>query len=220
MTTDILKAKLETINYKCESTIKLKLNKLYTDTHYGNSKFCAPSPQVIEALWFDLITRKEHEFVQEIALVLNMPDATLSKESANTIEGIINNIFADDQYIGRMRDFYKEIDKKATLNGPPLDSAYNRLDLIDSAYQEGVRKVLRKARNNILAELELHKKSVPPKDLGLLAQWRQYSSLSPLRAIGTIILLSCTSSLIAWIIASDIFQQFLERFGWSGGTGL
>ena len=219
MTTDILKAKLETINYKCESTIKLKLNKLYTDTHYDNSKFCAPSPQVIEALWFDLINRKEHEFVQEMALVLNMPDATLSKESANTIEEIINDIFADDQYLGRMRDFYKEIDQKAVSNEPPFDSTTKRLNLIDSTYQDGVIKVLRKARNNVLAELELHMKGVP-EGLGFLAQWRQYSILSPLRVIGTIILLSCTSSLIAWVIASEIFQQFLERFGWSGGTGL
>ena len=204
MITDILKAKLETINYKCENTLKLKLNKLCTDKHYDNSKFYAPSPQVIEALWFDLITSKEHKLVQEIAIVLNMPDATLSKESANTVEGIINDIFSEDQYLGRMRDFYKEIDKKGRSNGSPFDSTYNRLNLIDSAYQEGVIKILRKARNNVLAELELHKKSVP-EDIGFLAQWRQYSNLSPLRAIGTIILLSCTSSLIAWIIKSDIF---------------
>jgi len=51
MTTEILKTKLETINKKCESTTKLKLDKLYTDVNYDNSKFCAPSPQVIEALW-------------------------------------------------------------------------------------------------------------------------------------------------------------------------
>jgi len=219
MTTDILKTKLETINKKCESTAKLKLDKLYTDVNYDNSKFCAPSPQVIEALWFDLITSKEHEFIKEIALVLNMPDATLTKESASTIEEIINDIFAEDQYLGKMKDLYKEIDQKAVSNGPPFDSTTNRLNLIDSAYQEGVIKVLRKARNNVLAELELHMKGVP-EGLGFLAQWRQYSILSPLRVIGTIILLSCTSSLIAWVIASEIFQQFLESFGWSGGTGL
>ncbi len=219
MTTDILKAKFETINKKCESTIKLKLDKLYTGIPYDNLKSCSPSPQVIEALWFDLITRKEHEFVKEIALVLNKSDATLNKENASTIERIINDTFDEDQYLGRMRDFYKETDKNVALNESPFDPTANSLDLIDSTYQEGVIKVLCKARNNVLAELELHKKSVP-EGLGFLAQWRQYSNLSPLRVIGTIILLSCTSSLIAWVIASNIFQQFLERFGWSGGSGL
>lgn len=219
MTTDILKAKFETINKKCESTIKLKLDKLYTGISYDNLKSCSPSPQVIEALWFELITRKEHEFVKEIALVLNKSDATLNKENAGTIERIINDTFDEVQYLGRMRDFYKETDKKVALNESPFDPTTNSLDLIDSTYQKGVIKVLFKARNNVLAELELHKKS-GPEGLGFLAQWRQYSNLSPLRAIGTIILLSCTSSLIAWVIASKIFQQFLERFGWSGGSGL
>lgn len=219
MTTDILKAKFEAINKKCESTIKLKLDKLYTGIPYDNSKSCSPSPQVIEALWFELITRKEHEFIKEIALVLNKSDATLNKENASTIERIINDTFDEVQYLGRMRDFYKEIDKKVVLNEPPFNPTTNSLDLIDSAYQEGVIKVLRKARNNVLAKLDLHKKSAP-EDLGFLAQWRQYSNLSPYRAIGTIILLSCTSYLIAWIITSKIFQQFLERFGWSGGSGL
>ena len=70
------------------------------------------------------------------------------------------------------------------LNESPFDPTANSLDLIDSTYQEGVIKVLCKARNNVLAELELHKKS-GPEGLGFLAQWRQYSNLSPLRVIGT-----------------------------------
>lgn len=219
MTTDILKAKFETINEKCESAIKLKLDKLCADMPYDNSNSYSLSPQVIEALWFELITRKEYEFIKEIALAFNKSDATLNKENASTIEKIINDSFDEDQYLGRMRAFYKETDKKVALNESSFDSITNSLDLIDSTYQEGVIKLLCKARNNVLAGLELYKKNIP-EELGLLAQWRQYSNLSPLRAVGTIILLGCTSSLIAWVIASKIFQQFLERFGWSGGSGL
>ena len=44
MTTEILKTKLETINKKCESTTKLKLDKLYTDVNYDNSKFLRSIP--------------------------------------------------------------------------------------------------------------------------------------------------------------------------------
>lgn len=218
MTTDILKARFENINKKCEKINKLKLDKLFSGAIYENSKFSTPSPQVLEALWFDLINSKEHEFIKEITLVLNKADTNLSKESVRTIEKIINDIFADEQYLERMSDFYREFDKKAALNRPSFDSAANRLDLINSAYQEGITKVLHKARNHILSELELHKKN-ESKNLDILAQWRKYSTLSPLRAIGTIVLLYCTSLLIAWIIKGKTFQRFLEYFGWSVGSG-
>lgn len=219
MSINTLNAKLEAINDKCENTIKLKLHKFHTDIHYDNLEFHTPSPQVIEALWFDLITEKEHEFVKEIALALNIPNTTLSKENALSIEKTINDVFADDQYLERMRDFYKEFYEKDVLNGMLIDSTTNRLDLIDSAYQEGLIKILCKARGHVLAELELHKKN-EPEELGIFAQWRKYSTLSPLRAISTIVLLYCTSLLIAWIIKGETFQQFLERFGWSAGSGL
>jgi hypothetical protein len=38
--------------------------------------------------------------------------------------------------------------------------------------------------------------------------------------ITTIVLLSLTSSLIAFIISSEVVQGWLERYGWSAGTGL
>lgn len=218
MTTDILKARFESINKKCEEINKLKFNKLYNGSVDEKSDFSAPSPQVLEALWFDLINSKEHEFIKEIKLVLNKADTNLSKESIRTIEEIINDIFSDEQYLERMSDFYKEFDKKIALNKPSFDSAANKLDLINSAYQEGITKVLQKARNHVLAELRLHKKN-EPKNLDILAQWKKYSTLSPLRAIGTIVLLYCTSLLIAWIIKSESFQRFLEYFGWSVGSG-
>lgn len=218
MTTDFLIARFESINKKCEKINKLKLNKLYNGSIDEKSEFSAPSPQVLEALWFDLINCKEHEFIKEITLVLNKADTNLSKESFRTIEEIINDNFADDQYLERMSNFYKEFDKNTALNRSSFDSAAKKLDLINSAYQEGIAKVLQKARNHILAELKLHKKN-EPKNPDILAQWRKYSTLSPLRAIGTIVLLYCTSLLIAWIIKGETFQRFLEYFGWSVGSG-
>jgi hypothetical protein len=118
-----------------------------------------------------------------------------------------------------MRVFYKELDKMARTNETALNSTINKLDLIDSAYQDGISKVLHKARSHVLAELEVHKKD-KSKNLGMLEQWKKYSTLSPLRAIGTIFLLYCTSLLIAWIIKGETFQQYLEQFGWSVGSGL
>jgi len=53
----------------------------------------------------------------------------------------------------------------------------------------------------------------------MIEQWKKYSTLSPLMAIGTIFLLYCTSLLIAWIIKGDTFKQYLEQFGWSVGQG-
>lgn len=218
MTTDILKARFESINKKCEEINKLKLNKLYIGSADEKSEFSAPSPQVLEALWFDLIKNKEHEFIKEISSVLNKADSNLNKENICTIEEIINDIFSDDQYLERMSDFYKEFDKKIALNRPSFDSAARKLDLINSAYQEGITKVLQKARNHVLAELRFHEKN-ESKNLDILAQWRKYSTLSPLRAISTIVLLYCTSLLIAWLIKGETFQRFLEYFGWSVGSG-
>ena len=218
MTTDILKARLESINKKCEEINKLKLNKLYNGSVDEKSEFFAPSPQALEALWFDLINSKEHEFIKEITSVLNKGDTNFSKENICAIEAIINDVFSDDQYLERMSDFYKEFDKKTALKRPSFDSAANKLNLINSAYQEGITKVLQKARNHVLAELRLHKKN-ESKNLDILMQWRKYSTLNPLRAIGTIVLLYCTSLLIAWIIKGETFQRFLEYFGWSVGSG-
>ena len=216
MTADILKARFESTNKKCEEINKLKLNKLYDGSVDKQLEFSVPSPQVLEALWFDLINSKERGCIKEINLVLNKVDTDLSEENIRTIEEVINDIFSDDQYLERMSDFYKKFDKKTALNRPSFDSAANKLDLINSAYQEGITKVLQKARNHVLAELRLHRKN-ESKSLDILAQWKKYSTLSPLRAIGTIILLYCTSLLIAWLIKGETFQRFLEYLGWSVG---
>jgi hypothetical protein len=69
-------------------------------------------------------------------------------------------------------------------------------------------------------ELEPHKPVAGHEDNSFLSQWNRYSTLSPWRLIWTIVLLSLTSYLIAFIISSDAFRGVLERFGWPVGTGL
>lgn len=218
MSINTLNIRLEAINDKCEKAIKLKLNKFYTDLHSDNSKFHIPSPQVIEALWFDLIAEKEHEFIREITLTLNKPNTFLNIENACSIEKTINNVFAVSLYSSKMREFYTEIDKATSPKEVTVNSIANKIELIDSSYQEGITKILLKARNRVLAEVDLYKKN-EPNDLGIIEQWKKYSTLSPLRAIGTIFLLYCTSLLIAWIIKGDTFKQYLEQLGWAVGSG-
>lgn len=214
MSINTLNIRLKAINDKCEKTIKLKLSKLHSDS----SELNTPSPQVIEALWFNLIAEKEHKFIREITLTLNKPDTSLSIEDACNIKKIINTVFSDSQYLSKMREFYKELDKETIPNETTVNSIDNKIDLIDSSYQDGISRILHKTRNRVLAEVELYKKN-EPNDLGMIELWKKYSTLSPLRAIGTIFLLYCTSLLIAWIIKGDTFKQYLEQLGWSVGSG-
>ena len=212
---NILNTRLKAINEECEKEIELKLCKFFNDLNLNDSEFNTPSPQVIEALWFDLITEKEHKFISEITLVLDDPDASLNTEDTSSVEKTINNVFSDSQYLLRMREFYKKLNEATIPNEISINSIDNKTDLIDSAYQEGVSKILHKARNQVLAKLEFYKKN----DLGMIEIWKKYSTLSPLGAISTILLLYCTTLLISWIIKGDTFQQYLEQFGWSVGSG-
>ena len=217
MSINILNTRLEAINDKCEKAIKQKLCKFYTNSNSDDSVFYTPSPQVIEALWFDLVAEKEHKFIREITLILNKPDTFLNTEDTCSIEKTINSVFADSQYLLRMREFYKQLNEVTISNEIATNSIDNQIDLIDSAYQEGISKTLHKARNRVLARVELYKNNEP--DIGMIELWKKYSTLSPLRAIGTIFLLYCTSLLISWIIKGDTFQQYLEQLGWSVGSG-
>jgi hypothetical protein len=219
---DTLRTGLETIDADCESAAKIELENLFKDIGH-NQQSRLPSPQAVEAIWLRLITRKEHEFIQEIARVLKpktgAPHPTPGKEVISDIETLVDSILADSRYVDRLKHFYEEAAK--TAPEPSLDTQAKRLELIDAAYRTGVRDALRRARQNILAELNLYKHGQGPgEDLDFMSMWKRYSTLSPWRSIGTIILLSLTSYLIAFVIASDTFRALLERFGFSTGTGL
>ncbi|MGH8762846.1 MAG: hypothetical protein ACREUR_06375 [Nitrosospira sp.] len=218
--TDILQTRLEAIDADCESTIKTEVDELYDNAYYDGSKFHVPSPQAAEAIWLKLIARKEHEFIQEMDQTLKPGATTLSKEAASNIERMIDAMFADARYVERMQAFYQEVTRKALLHDPSFEMEARRLDLLDATYRTGVIDALRKVRHNIHVKLESYKQPAAPTESDFFSQWRQYSSLNPWRAIFTIVLLSLTSYLIAFIVASETFQAFLERYGWSGGTGL
>ena len=218
--TDTLKSRLEIIDADCESAMGIEVDKLYDNAYYDGTKFHIPSPQAAEAIWLKLIAMKEQEFIQEMTPALKSQSTILSKKEASIIEGMVDEMFADDRYLERMQDFYREVTKKAVIYESSFDMDAKRLELLDSTYRMGATNALRKARRNILAELEPYTQPNAPEDTGFLSQWRHYSNLSPLRSITTVVLLSLTSYLIAAIITSETFQGFLERFGWSAGTGL
>ncbi|SEO69019.1 hypothetical protein [Nitrosovibrio sp. Nv6] len=218
-----LKTRFEAIDAHCESAARLELDRLFDPAYYDGAKFRAPSPQAAEAIWLKLIARKEHDFTQEIAQVLKTKSAVqsniLNKEIVSTLKAMVDAVFADERYLERMQDFYKEVARKALSQESSFVMDAKRLDLIDDTYRAGVKDALDRARRNIFAEFE-RDQSNEPKDTSFLSQWRHYSTLSPWQSIGTVVLLSLTSYLIAFIIASDTIQELLERFGWSSGTGL
>lgn len=218
-----LKTRFEAIDADCESAAKVELDRLFDPEYYGGAKFRAPSPQAAEAIWLKLIARKEHDFTQELAQVLKTKSAVQSsvvnKEIFSTLKAMVDAMFADERYLERMQDFYKEVTRKALSQESSFVMDAKRLDLIDDTYRAGVKDALGRARRNISAEFERDQGN-EPKDTGFLSQWRHYSTLSPWQSIGTVVLLSLTSYLIAFIIASDAIQELLERFGWSSGTGL
>lgn len=224
----ILNTRLKTLDTECERAAKTELDNLFEDAYNGGTNFRAPSPQAAEAIWLKLIARKEREFIQEIDKVLKPKSADQTaarpaisgQEDISATEEAIDELFADDRYMERMQDFYREAARKAALYASSFDAQAKRLDLIDATYRTGITNALRKARRNVLVELEAYKRPAALEDTSLLSQWRRYSTLSPWRSIGTIVLLSLTSYLIAFIIASDTFRALLERLGWSGGTGL
>lgn len=221
--TDILNTRLEAIDTDCESAMKIEVDALYDNAYYDGTKFHIPSPQAAESIWLKLIVRKEQAFLQEIEQALKHQSATLSQEAASDIEKTIDAAFADDRYLERMRDFYQNVAQKALSYDSSFDMPDKRLDLLDSTYRTGVADVLRKARSNVLAKLETYRQPSVQGEQGesdFFSQWRQYSTISPWSSIVTIVLLSLTSYLIAFIIASEPFRRFLEGFGWPGGTGL
>lgn len=221
---DTLKTRLEAIDTDCESAAQAELDTLYESSGHGGAKFRVPSPQAAEAIWLKLIARKEHEFIQEMIQISkpkpgqSATPGTIPEGERESIEDILNAAFAEERYLERMQEFFQEVTRRAEQHEPSFDMDAKRLDLIDTTYRAGVRDALRRARRNVLDEFKLKQQNTEA-DAGFLSQWRQYSTLSPWRSIGTIVLLMLTSYLIAFIIRSDAFRGLLERAGWPSGTG-
>jgi hypothetical protein len=224
----MLGSRLQAIDADCEHAARTELAQLFENAQRSENSFRLPSPQAAEAIWLKLIARKEHEFIQEIDKALRRkPAAQSAGKNANSgnediarIEALVAELLDDDRYISRLRDFYQEAARKSTAHGTGNGGHDSQPGFIDATYRTGITAALRKARRNVLMELEPHKPVAGHEDNSFLSQWNRYSTLSPWRLIWTIVLLSLTSYLIAFIISSDAFRGVLERFGWPVGTGL
>lgn len=234
---DTIKASLEAIDAECENAAQAELDELSKSMPGDGATFQPPSPQAVEAIWLRLVARKEQEFVQAVMGISRISgpkpapvpkshpsetDAALpgkEREESESIEETINAAFADERYEKRMRAFFQKTAEAASQYDASFQMDAKRLDLIDTTYRAGMRDALRRARQNILEELRL-KQPAREGSTSLLSTWREYSTLSPGAALWTIAMLSLTSYLIAFIIASDAFRAFLERFGWSSGSGM
>ncbi len=91
-----------------------------------------PSPQAVEAIWLRLITRKEHEFIQEIRSILKPAAAAShprpSKEQLAEIETLVGSMLAEDRYEDRMQSFFREAARNTPEQGPFTDSQAKRLN--------------------------------------------------------------------------------------------
>jgi hypothetical protein len=222
----MLGSRLQAIDADCERAAKIELAQLIENAKGSENNFRLPSPQAAEAVWLKLIARKENEFIQEIDKSLKdktgeqtVAKAPAGNEDIRKIEAIVGELLADDRYVDRMQDFYREATPKASEPEAGASGDARQAGFIDRTYRTGIAAALRKARGNVLYELE-SRKPPEPEDASFSSQWKRYSTLSPWRLIWTIVLLSLTSYLIAFIIASDAFRGFLERMGWPVGTGL
>ncbi|MBN9133749.1 MAG: hypothetical protein J0H48_10355 [Nitrosospira multiformis] len=217
---DDLNSRLEAIDADCERAAKAELDSLFETAPSSGTTSRGPSPQAAEAIWLRLIGQKEQEFIQEIRTAKQKRASGSSMGATGetkSVEETINDLLADERYLSRLREFYAQVAGEAV---PETSQAQaKRLDLIDTTYRAGVENALRRARESVLVELNLNRGS-KEDDASFLSQWKQYSTLSPWRSIWTIVLLSLTSYLIAFIIASEAFRALLERFGWSTGTGM
>ncbi|HKX53123.1 MAG TPA: hypothetical protein VJM47_04905 [Nitrosospira sp.] len=216
---DDLSSRLAAIDADCENAAKAELDSLFENAPSATgTTLRGPSPQAAEAIWLRLIGRKEQEFIQEIRIAKQKTSGNSvgAGGEAKSVEETINDLLADERYLERMREFYAQLAGKTVAETSQAQA--KRLDLIDTTYRTGVQDALRRTRKNVFAELNLSANR--GDDAAFLSQWKQYSTLSPWRSIWTIVLLSLTSYLIAFVIASDAFRAMLERFGWSTGTGM
>lgn len=213
MIADILKTKLEAIDTECESEVRPEVNKLYAEAHYDGSKFCVPSFQGAGALWLNLIKKKEREFIREIARVLVTPGVTVNKADAVAVRRMIEDAFADDHYLERMRIFHEGIARKAVSYGLVYNAHAYGIDTYESAYRADIMNALRIARNNVIAELELHGQSSTPEFVRSLFRGWHYFLAHPLRflAAGVLIILALFFSQVSF---SDILQWLRNCYEW------
>lgn len=213
MIAEILKTKLEAIDTECEGTVRPEVDKLYAEAHYDGSKYCVPSFQVAGTIWLNLIKKKEREFIREIARVLATPGVTVSKADAVAVRRIIEDAFADDHYLERMRTFQEGIARKAGSYGLVFDAQVHGIDTHESAYRAGTMNALRIARNNVIAELELHGQSSTPEFVRFIFRGWHYLWSHPLKFIAASFLI-ISALIFSMVNLSDIWSWLRDCYAW------
>lgn len=203
---DILRTKLEAIDADCESALTPEVVKLCAEARYDGSKFHVPSFQAAGALWLGLIVRKEHEFIAEIARVLRTPGVILSGKDAVAVRNGIDEIFSGARYLERMQILSGRVARAAERYGLVFDATVHRVDIPDSAYSAGAMKALRKARANVLAELDLHSHSNTPERIRSLSKCWLYLLSHPWKSLAAFLLLGLVPWLISKVSVADVVQ--------------
>ncbi|KRH98820.1 hypothetical protein [Curvibacter sp. PAE-UM] len=206
MIAGILKTKLEAIDADCEGAVIPAINKLYADARYDGSRFRVPSFQAAGALWIDLIARKEREFVKEIARILGAPGVILTVAGTAEVRSFVEGIFSEGRYVERMRIFSEGVGRAAASYGLAFDPMVHRIDIHDAAYRAGAMNALRRARTNVLAEIELLSHSKTPEFVRSVSQWWTYLRVHPWRWLSAIVLI-----LISWLLSKVSAADLL---GW------
>ena len=204
-TVDILKTRLEAINTDCEAEIQLEITKLYNEARYDGTKFRVPSFHIAGSLWLEGIAKKERAFIGEVARVLKTPGALLPQSEANEVYSFIEKIFSEDKYIDRLSQFSEGVARKATSFGLAFDPQAQGVDLRVTAFRAGAMNALRRAKANIVAEIELNSFSRTPELVRTLSQWLLFLRTNPLRSISVFVLMV----FVPWVISKTSMADAL-----------
>jgi hypothetical protein len=211
MIADILKTKLEAIDAYCEGAVRTEVNRLHAEARYDGYRFRVPSFEDAEKLWLNLIVEKEREFIREIGRVLSTPGAVLGKKDAATIKEAIDNFFSEDRYIERLRLFSEGVARTARSYG----LVFNAQDISEAAYRAGAMNALRRARKNVIAELELHGQTNAPDFVRYASQCWHYFWKYPSRFLGAL----AVAALI-WFFTNIGFAEMWQWLRNVGEEGL
>jgi hypothetical protein len=207
--TEILRTKLQGIDTECETAARPDIDKLYGQARYDGSRFIVPSFQEAGAVWLKLISEKERRFVSEIERVCAVSNAILDATARGKVEEIIDELFDDDRYIDRLKNFSEGIVRIASRYGLALNLSERRFDIVNTAYRAGVMNTARRARKNMRAEIALHSRSAIPESVNKFAKWRSYIKDRPWAALAALALL-----MLAWIASKvDLSGIFTSSGG-------
>lgn len=208
MDTQALKTRLEAIDAECEGAARPAIDKFYEEARYDGSRFCVPSFRAVGAVWLRLVAEKERRFITEIGGILGHSAAGLSRDGRATIQAFIDATFSEAKYLDRLVRFSEGVGRRAASYGVKFDAAMYRFDVADSAYRVGVMNAARKARSNVLAEIDLRSHPNAPNFVLSLSGWWQYVRAHPWKAIGALAVLG-----IAWLVSRIDLSVFINWLG-------